>query len=82
MSPILFVMGMGMVTRTAERETSCLRPRMYSIFQLPIRPYGDNNDPYTGKMGPISQQTSQDANSRRGDPINSFNSNLMLGKVV
>lgn len=51
-------------------------------FQLPIRPYGDNNDPYTDKMGPINQQTSQDANSRRGDPINSWNSNLMLGKVV
>lgn len=83
MSPILFVMGMGMVTRTAERERDLLSQAKDVLnFQLPIRPYGDNNDPYTDKMGPINQQTSQDANSRRGDPINSWNSNLMLGKVV
>ena len=40
-SPILFVMGMGMVTRAAERETR--GPRMDSgIYQPPIRGFIDD----------------------------------------
>ena len=40
-SPILFVMGMGMVTRAAERETR--EPRMDSgIYQPPIRGFMDD----------------------------------------
>lgn len=60
MSPILFIISMGMVIRTEgerERETSCLRRRMYSNFNYQSevgRPYDDNNDPYTGKMDTIS----------------------------
>lgn len=80
MSPILFVMGM--VTRTAQKDP---RPRMYSAINHQSKVHGgchgDNNEQYTDKMGPISvtcQTTcSQDANSKREDPFNIRNSNLM-----
>ena len=56
--PILFVMGMNMVTIAAERETWGAKDGLSDLSitdqRLCGRSYSDTNNPYSGEMGPVS----------------------------
>lgn len=90
MSHILFVMGMGMVTRTAQKD---LRPRKTSYqeytqlsttnqrFMEDIKG-ATTNHIQTKWALLVSTDYMYDASSKREYPFNNRNSNLMLGDLV